>query len=263
VLLAAIRLARVSVVLAAGLAAAPAFRALSSTARQALLRSWTRSLLAALGVRMRVAGAPAGMPALVVANHVSWLDVMVLASLEPAAFVCKSEIAAWPAIGWLLGRVDTTFIRRRSFRDVRRVMLRVHEHLLGAQSVAFFPEGTTSAGHDVLEFRTALFEPASRLGMPVLPVALAYSSDAAAYTGDISFLQSLISIARERSLEVHVAMLRPIHGSGLTRRRLAALSRERIAARLLGLHLGMRPYRRERRAFATSRERNEIFTPSS
>ena len=236
-LLAAIRLTRVALVLAAGLAAAPLFQVLSLEARSALLRFWAGSLLAALGVRIRAIGKPTKKPGLVVANHVSWLDVIAIASVKPTAFVCKSEIAAWPLVGWLLKRVGTIFIRRGSFRDVWRVMLRVRSRMAAAQSVAVFPEGTTTIGREVLEFRRALFEPASQLGLPVFPVALAYSSEAASYTGTTSFLQSLVSIAGARKLEVHIALLSPIEGRGLARRELALRSRERIAARLPGLRL--------------------------
>lgn len=264
VLIAAIRLARVATVLAAGLAVAPVFHGLPLPARRTVLRRWARGLLAALGVRVSAVGVPARGPGLVVANHVSWLDVMAVAAVHPAAFVCKSEIAAWPAIGWLLKGVGTVFIRRGSFRDVWRVNLQVRARLSAWQSVAAFPEGTTTAGHEVLAFRPALFQPAAELALPVFPVALAYSSDAATYTGDTPFLRSLLSIARARGLEVHVATLKPLDTQGLTRRQIALQSHRHISTRLLGLQVQAWNRGAPRsESPALSRKRNEAFTTPS
>jgi 1-acyl-sn-glycerol-3-phosphate acyltransferase len=235
--IAALRLLRLAIHFACGFCAALAFGWLSPGARAAVIRWWARGLLAALGVRLHVSGAPAQEPGLVVANHISWLDVIAIAAARPALFVCKSEIAAWPGIGWLLKRAGTIFIHRGSFRDVWRVNLELRARLAASQSVAAFPEGTTTEGREVLAFRPALFQPAVERGFPIYPVALAYSSDEAAYVGETSFGESLAAVARAPRLEVHLAMLPPINTRGLKRRQAADLARGLILARTFGLRM--------------------------
>jgi 1-acyl-sn-glycerol-3-phosphate acyltransferase len=230
-MLLALRFTRVVVHLLIGFDAAFAFARLPEKARRAFLRWWARGLLSALGVRLHITGAVVRPPALIVANHVSWLDVIALLATEPALFVCKSEVAAWPGIGWLLKRVGTIFIRRGSFRDVWRVNMALRERFEALQTVAVFPEGTTTFGDDVLVFRPALFQPAVERGLPVQPVSIAYTSQAAAYVGETSFLHSLAAICGTRGLEVHMTVLAPL-AAGLTRRQAAALARNLIRANL-------------------------------
>jgi len=231
-MLAAFRLTRVAIHLLVGFAAALALPRLSEDERAACVRWWARGLLAALGVRLE-GGAEIELraPALFVANHVSWLDVIALVATQPAVFVCKSEIAAWPGIGWLLGRVGTIFIRRGSLRDVWRVNMELRKRFAAQRSVAVFPEGTTTAGDEVLPFRPALFQPAVERGLPVHPVAIAYSSAAAIYTGETSFLESLLSICSAAELTVHIAVLPPL-APGLNRKLAAVQSRGAICSRL-------------------------------
>jgi 1-acyl-sn-glycerol-3-phosphate acyltransferase len=231
-MLTALRLTRVALCLLIGFDAALAFARRSDQARAAFLRRWARGLLAALGVRLEVEGeSELRAPALLVANHVSWLDVIALVAAQPATFVCKSEVAAWPGIGWLLRRVGTIFIRRGSFRDVWRVNMELRERFAAQRSVAAFPEGTTTAGDTVLAFRPALFEPAVERGLAVYPVAIAYSSQAAVYEGETTFLESLLSICAADRLTIHVALLPPL-APGLTRRQAAAQARGAICLRL-------------------------------
>jgi len=232
VLVAPLRLAHLAVHLLIGFCAALAFGSFSAGFQRVFVRWWARGILAALGVQLHAAGLSPLRPGLIVANHVSWLDVIAIACAQPAAFVCKSEIAKWPGIGWLLTRAGTIFIRRGSFRDVWRVNLEIRARFAGHQLVAAFPEGTTSDGSDVLAFRPALFQPAVDLGLPVYPVAITYSSDQAAYVGATSFLQSLVCVARARDLKVHLAMLPALRSAGLKRREAAARSRNFILARV-------------------------------
>src|SRR5688572_23133732 len=139
-MLAALRLARVVIHLLIGFDAALAFGRLPQSARRSFARWWAR--MSALGVRLEVSGNIVESPALIVANHVSWLDVIVLLAVHPASFVCKSEVAGWPAIGGMLRRAGTIFIRRASFRDVWRVNRVLRQRFRADESVAAFPEGT-------------------------------------------------------------------------------------------------------------------------
>jgi 1-acyl-sn-glycerol-3-phosphate acyltransferase len=227
-MLVALRLARVLFHVAFGFAAVLPFPLLAPAVRQALLRWWARGLLAAVGVRMRVTGTASREPGLVVANHISWLDVIALAAAKPALFVCKAEIAAWPALGWLLRRAGMIFIRRGSLRGVWRVNLRLRACFMASQSVVAFPEGTTTEGREVLAFRPALFQPAVERALPIHPVAIAYSSAAAAFVGDTTFIDSLLAVVRARDLEVHLALLKPLETRNSTRRAVAARTRDLI-----------------------------------
>jgi 1-acyl-sn-glycerol-3-phosphate acyltransferase len=228
----ALRLARVLVHLLGGFDAALAFGRMPAQRRRDFVRWWARGLLAVLGVRLHITGEAARKPALFVANHVSWLDIIALLAVEPAQFVCKSEVGAWPAIGWLLRQAGTIFIRRGSVRDVWRVNMELRARFTARQSVGAFPEGTTTTGDDVGVFRPALFQPALERSLPVQPVAISYSSKAAAYVGETSFLQSLLAICAARGLEVRVALLPPLE-AGLTRRQAAAQARGAIRARIV------------------------------
>jgi len=231
-MLTALRLIRVAAHLLVGFAAGAAYPRLTRESRAAFVGWWARGLLVALGIRLEAnTRMPVQAPALIVANHVSWLDVIALLAAQPATFVCKSEVAAWPGIGWLLKRVGTIFIRRGSLRDVLRVNNALRTRFDALLSVAVFPEGTTTNGDEVLAFRPALFQPAAERGVPVQPAAIAYSSQAAVYAGDTSFLESLLSICSATSLTVHVALLPPL-APGLTRRQAAAQARGAICARL-------------------------------
>lgn len=240
VLRAAPRLLCLCTCLAAGLVAASFFGALQPARRDALVRAWARSLLRALGVRLRVEGAPAAGPMLIVANHVSWLDVMAIAAVRPATFVCKSEIATWPLVGWLLRRAGTVFIRRRSLRDLLRVNAELRARFARGEAVAAFPEGTTTDGSIVLPFRPGLFQPAIERGLPVQPVALGYSGVRAAYVGETSFGASLLSIALARGLEARISFLEPCAAPGRGRKHAARAACEAVSDALLGPRDGVR-----------------------
>jgi 1-acyl-sn-glycerol-3-phosphate acyltransferase len=229
----ALRLVRVGLHLAIGFDAALPFGRLREKSRGAFLRWWAGGLLAALGVHIRIEGRdrlPPG-PILIVANHVSWLDVIALVAIHPAIFVCKAEVASWPGLGWLLERAGTVFIRRGGFRDVWRVNIELRERLHAGHSVAAFPEGTTTYGDQVLAFRPALFQPAVERGVPVCPVAISYSSGAAAYVGETTLMSSLLSVCSAPRLEVRLTMLPPL-APGLRRRDAARMARLAICAAL-------------------------------
>lgn len=225
-----IKLLGVILVLLAGFVAAAFFPLLPRAARLAITQAWSRVLLAVLGVRLEIEGEACEGPALIVANHVSWLDVLAISALRPSLFVCKSEIAAWPALGWLLGRADTIFMRRGSAVAASQAVV-VASHQLKTASVAVFPEGTSTEGDEVLPFSPALFQAAVDAGCPVQPLALNYSSRAAVYAGDTSFGESLLAIAAARGLCVSLSVL-PALAAVADRRHAALRCHDLIAARI-------------------------------
>jgi 1-acyl-sn-glycerol-3-phosphate acyltransferase len=229
----------VSLLLAAGVTAVLGFPLCKDSTCKIVLRAWCRAVLAALGVRLEVEGSLSADCELLVANHVSWLDVVALNAVRPAVFVCKQEIAAWPVIGRLLRGTGTVFMRRGSARAAYRTMRELSMRLAIGEQVAVFPEGTTSGGAGVLPFRTALLQSALNAGCPIQPVALAYTSEVAVYTGDTRFIDSLWAVAGAPGLGVSVSLLPRIAAAGITRRQAAGLARELILSRIRHANLAV------------------------
>jgi 1-acyl-sn-glycerol-3-phosphate acyltransferase len=197
-------------------------------------RDWARGLLAILGVRLRVGALRVAPGSLVVANHVSWLDAVVLRALVDARFVAKREVRRWPLLGWLLELNGTLFIERRPCRDLLRLNAEVAALLARGESVAAFPEGTSTDGAGVLPFKPALFEPAVRGGHPVHAIALAYGDGTAAFTGETTLWHSLLAVAAIPRLVVEVRDCGSLHVAGLDRKRSARLAHAAIQSRVCG-----------------------------
>lgn len=209
---------------------------LSRAGRATLRQRWSRQLLAMLGVRLRVAGRP-GRGALLVSNHVSWLDIYVVYAVTDTRFVCKAEVRDWPLIGWLTERNEALFITRTSRADARRACQAIADGLRAGDTVTVFPEGTSSDGSQVLPFHGALFQGAIDAGAPVQPLALRYRdrhgrpSTAPAYCGDIGMLDSLVALARAPRTLAEVTLLDALPSDGASRQALAARARQIIASR--------------------------------
>jgi 1-acyl-sn-glycerol-3-phosphate acyltransferase len=209
----------------------------SPATRRRLKRRWSATLLRRLGVVLDARGTPAA-GALLVANHVSWLDIYVINALTPAVFVAKAEVRRWPLIGWLCVKTDTLFVNRGSSRDARAVGAAMGQMIASGHSVAVFPEGTTTDGGDLLPFKPALLQPAVTAGVPVQPLLLRYigsdgeRSTVPAYIGETSLWQSLWAIASERFTVVELDVLPPVAGAS-DRRALAQTLESQLRERLL------------------------------
>jgi 1-acyl-sn-glycerol-3-phosphate acyltransferase len=171
-------------------------------------------MLRLLGVTVHSQGEPTPGPCLLVANHVSWLDILVIHAVHPQArFVAKADVGRWPLIGQLTTAGGTLFIERERKRDAMRVVHHMAEALRSGDTVAVFPEGTTSEGHDLLPFHANLLQAAVATATAVQPVALSYTepghdvSPSAAYVGDTSLVTSLWRIAAVRGLSVRLQWL--------------------------------------------------------
>jgi 1-acyl-sn-glycerol-3-phosphate acyltransferase len=198
-----------------------------------LKRRWSRRLLRFLGVELRASGGePQG---LLVANHVSFLDIFVINAVTPVAFVSKSEVRHWPLVGWLAARTDTIFLQRGSRSAAQQARATLVWRLRAGERAAVFPEGTTTRGDHVLPFHGALFQAAIDAGAPVTPLALRYAdrrgraSDAAAYVDDVTLGQCLLAIARADGLVATVEVLDPIPPLVADRRHLAAHAHKAIS----------------------------------
>jgi len=205
------------------------------------IRHWSTRLLAIcrVSVELQQSGVEqSGLHALVVANHVSWLDIFVINSKYPSRFVAKSDIRDWPLIGWLCARANTVFISRGSLRDVRRIFHDLVETIHNGEHVAFFPEGTTSSQGSLAPFHANLFEAAIDAKVPVQPYALRYLDalgrfhPTVDFVGDMSFVESLLAILRGEEIIAQLMVLPLIETAGTHRRDLARTAQDAIAAAL-------------------------------
>ncbi|WP_027927944.1 lysophospholipid acyltransferase family protein [Amycolatopsis benzoatilytica] len=209
--------AAVTVVFAA-LLVSPALLVVRGQSRDRLLRRIFRSVLRAFGVRLSVVGgedflaAPAGRGALVVNNHISWLDIIAINALRPMRALAKIEIGSWPILGTLVRRGGSIFLDRNRLRTLPGTMTELADSLRGGALVNVTPEGTTWCGLASGRFTTATFQAAIDGGVPVRPIALRYrladgrETSQPAFIGPESLIASLGRVASLRGLvlEVHV-----------------------------------------------------------
>ncbi|MBB1155203.1 MULTISPECIES: lysophospholipid acyltransferase family protein [Amycolatopsis] len=233
-----------SVVFAA-LLIAPALLVIRGRGRERLVRRIFRAVLRAFGVRMSVVGgadflaAPAGRGALVVNNHISWLDIIAVNALRPMRALAKIEIASWPILGTLVRRGGSIFLDRNRLRALPDTMSELADSLRAGALVNVTPEGTTWCGLASGHFTTATFQAAIDGGVPVRPIALRYrladgrETSQPAFIGPESLIASLRRVAALRGLvlEVHVCPeIAP--GRADDRRSLAALAEASIHSAL-------------------------------
>jgi 1-acyl-sn-glycerol-3-phosphate acyltransferase len=218
--------------------AALVFPFASPGARLTFAQQWARRMIGALGARLCVEGAAPAPGTLLVANHVSWLDILAIASHTPAAFVAKSEVRAWPAIGWLAARAGTLFLRRSSGRSLLRVKERIGALLLEGRNVTLFAEGTTTGGSGLLPFRSGLMQAAVDRTRPVQAVAIAYHDEdgqlsaAAAFIDAMSLWESIVAILRSGRITARLVIAPPLASAGRTRKQLAREAHQLVAALL-------------------------------
>ncbi|MBV1848939.1 lysophospholipid acyltransferase family protein [Catellatospora tritici] len=172
-----------------------------------------RALLRALGVRLRVQGPPIAVGALLVGNHVSWLDIVVALALSGRArrlrMVAKSEVGAWPVIGRIARRQRTIFVDRARPRRLPLTVAEAAAALRAGDTVQVFPEGTTTCGPHQVRWRSAFFQAALDAGAAVQPFTLSYTHPAASFIGEDTLVESLRRVLAARSLRVTVTTAQP------------------------------------------------------
>jgi len=193
--------------------------------RERLTQGWNRRLLRILRVDVRVSGEPSPGARLLVANHISWLDIAVLVSVERTRFVAKAEVRDWPIAGQLATGAGSFYIKRGA-GGTRQLTTELSAFLRGGGTVCVFPEGTTTAGDSVLRFQPRLFGAAVEAQVLVQPLALRYApgvaGDAvAAYIGDDDMVSSVRRILREPGLSVEVTYCAALPPQGRDRNELA------------------------------------------
>jgi 1-acyl-sn-glycerol-3-phosphate acyltransferase len=209
---------------------------LDQAARNRRIGRWSCRLLTIFRIRLQVEGA-VGAGA-IVSNHISWIDVFVLDAIVPSRFLAKAEVRRWPAIGFLSARAGTLYVERGSRFGLRASNAALAECLTAGESIAFFPEGTSSPQGALLPFHANLFAGVIAAGAPVRPVALRYlaaagqPSSVADYIDDMSLGQSMVRLLRDGPLIARVEFLPPLASRAAERRRLAAAAHASIAAAL-------------------------------
>ena len=210
-----------------------------------LARLIFRGMLRAFGVRLDIRGgadfltAPAGRGALVVNNHISWLDIVAINALRPMRALAKKEIASWPVLGGLVRRGGSIFLDRERLTTLPATMAELADALRAGSLVSVTPEGTTWCGLASGPFTTATFQAAIDGGVPVRPIALRYrladgrETSRPAFIGPESLIASLRRVASLRGLvlEVHICPeIAP--GRAENRRELAALAESAVHSAL-------------------------------
>lgn len=221
----ALRLGRTGLV--ALRASAALARAADPVARSLRLRDACREVLAAHRIEVRLRGSLPRGPALVVANHVSWLDPLVLLAQAPCAAVAKAEVEGWPVVGPVGRSAGALFLRRGDAHSGARTLRGMLRALSAGVAVLNFPEGTTTEGSDVLAFRTGSFGIARRAGVPVVPVALRYVSPGLSWTGGDSFVPHYLKVAGRAGCAVEVSAC-PALPAGLSDEETSARARDAI-----------------------------------
>lgn len=193
---------------------------------------------------LRIELAPAlGRPwpeGLVICNHISYLDILVIAAHFPCAFVSKAEVRHWPLFGWLAQAGGSLFLKRESRTATRDVARLMHQRLERGDRLVVFPEGTSSDGSSVLPFRTALFAAALEARATVVPAALYYEiqggsiAEEVAYWGEMTLLPHLCRLLRHRGLQARLTWGEPLEEIK-ERKTLAAAAHARVVA----LHKGL------------------------
>jgi lyso-ornithine lipid O-acyltransferase len=179
-----------------------------------LSRTCARALRV-MHVRTVVTGsAPAGL--MLTPNHVSYLDIFVLAALSPTTFVSKAEVARWPVFGWFAATAGTLFIRREKKSDLQRVGEQLGPVLSAGVNLAVFLEGTSTDGQNVLRFRPGLLEPIVQLRAAAVPVAISYHVRAphdrtteVAWWGDMPLVPHVMNLLSLPAIEARVAFGAP------------------------------------------------------
>lgn len=184
-----------------------------------------RGVCALLGIRINQIGRRSGnVPLLILSNHVSWLDIIVITALTPVVFVAKHEVASWPVFGWLAKLQRTVFIERERRHKTGDAAASMADRLSGGDAVVLFAEGTSSNGNHILPFRSALVGAVHHtLGnsthhdsVTVQPLSLAYTGiggvpagralrDRLAWYGDLELIPHMLGVLRSGAIDVTVS----------------------------------------------------------
>ena len=199
----------------------------SLTDRGRWLSRWSQRGLQSMKIEVVSTGTPPTQ-GLWISNHLSYLDVMVLASVSPTTFLSKVEVKSWPIVGWFVDFAGTLYIRRESKRELVRLQTAFTEVWDQGSLLTLFPEGTTTNGEECLPFHPSLLQPACQQGQSVTPVHLRYEcrggdvSEDVHFWRDMTFLPHLMRLLCVANIRAEVRMGIPRETRGQDRKKLAA-----------------------------------------
>jgi 1-acyl-sn-glycerol-3-phosphate acyltransferase len=216
------------------------FKLVSEVQKKQLIQNWSKKLLSILNIQLKVVTPPHASldHSLIVANHISWLDIFVLNSIRPMRFISKSEVRDWPLIGWFAEKSGTLFIAREKRSDTVRLVQIAAEALEQGQQIAFFPEGTTTDGTKLKPFSTALLQTAIKVNGSIQPAAIRYRdsknaiSMGAIFVDDMSIVDSLLRMFKQPVTIAEITFTEAIPVKNKTRRELGAEAEKAIAQTL-------------------------------
>jgi 1-acyl-sn-glycerol-3-phosphate acyltransferase len=220
------------------------FPRLSRERKLVEIKVWSQQTLTILGIKVlhetaitQIEQSPA--PLMLVANHVSWVDALIIQSIQPSIFVAKSEVKHWPIVGSIATACGVVFVDRGSPSSARRMVDDVSSALHHGYCVAGFPEGTSSEGSTVSLFHANLFEAAINHHIQVQPLAIRYTNPKtgalclkAAFIGDIGFVQSMHQVITSTGIHAKVYAGELLSPQGHSRRTLAHLSHRSVSNQL-------------------------------
>jgi lyso-ornithine lipid O-acyltransferase len=203
-------------------------------ARADVLQQIARILLRVHGIEVEERGSRPAGPALIVSNHVSYLDPLVVMAASPSLPIAKDEVRGWPVIGPLCARAGVQFVARSRATSGAAVLRTMAKTLLEGASILNFPEGTTTCGREVLPLKTACFGAARIARAPVVPVAIAWESESLSWTGDASFVPHYLQMAARERTRVRLRWGGPLQPSGeATDREIASRAHEFLSRAVL------------------------------
>lgn len=209
----------------------------SQSTQRHMMKKWASQLLDTLNIKLHCRGnlpTDEDLRVMFAANHISWLDVIILMAACPTRFVAKSEISGWPVLGLLSRNTGTLFIERTKRSDTRRINQDISDVMAKGDRVTVFPEGTTCDGTVLQHFHASLLQSALTPDTRLYPVAICYRnidgkiSREAAYI-DSSLATSLQQILSQSRIDAELTFIDPIDTHGKNRRELARLSEQAIA----------------------------------
>ncbi len=203
-----------------------------------IIQTWLHRSAEIIGIDIQVHGTPAQSPAFVVANHISWLDIIIISSVLPVSFLSKAEILNWPVIGTLAAKAGTLFIHRGSKNGAAEAVELVKVKLKAGHSVASFPEAKTTDGTSVKVFHARLFAAAIDTETAVQPVALRYPPLAKQTSARINLIvpyvegpnlvQHAFRIMCAKRTIAEVTLCNPVESKDQLRKELAQSARDMI-----------------------------------
>jgi 1-acyl-sn-glycerol-3-phosphate acyltransferase len=203
-----------------------AFRGKAAPAARAMwLQRCARRLLRVMGVESEVTG-PIPSRGLLVCNHLSYVDILVIGAVAPAVFVSKWEVKRWPVFGWFARLAGTIFVDREKRSDAGRLAEKIQAVIDGGALVILFPEGTSSDGSTVLPFKSSLLEPAARQKHPITAGLIGYEledgdvSEEVCYWKNMTMVPHLINLLGKRGVKARLRLVQ-LSGGSTDRKELA------------------------------------------